>query len=380
MSGEEDANSILTLMVLEEAQVVTYRKLSRELQVHVNVAKQQLASFFEKNQSKCHATYLVTGTVEGSGFMVKLVPASQVAEAQKGIGSSTCHIYSVEPHKLEDPNVLVTANLTTGSIRDTLDLGAVGSSVTQVTADPKNPSTEQPAKSAIPVPAAPVKKEKSKDSKSFFGHSIVKYATPQEDKEEEGASSQQPSPQPAKPANPEKTAKQTKPNKSVKQEKEEENAAMDVDTQEVDTSTSRVEDMFDDDFDIEPSNQQQPKTADTQDTFDSVGDSQGQPIFSDDSQQQQQQQQPSTSDSNGRMRKRRKITREKHTKNSRGMLVTEFVEEWESCSGSEPEDETTSVKKKPAAPTTNTSKGGKKASSAGNQQQQSSLLRFFGKK
>ncbi|KAJ2174074.1 hypothetical protein GGF45_004227, partial [Coemansia sp. RSA 551] len=62
-SAIEVLNSLISL----EAQIVTYRRLSRELKVHVNTAKQLLAEFHDAHRDGCQATYLVTGTKKSEG-------------------------------------------------------------------------------------------------------------------------------------------------------------------------------------------------------------------------------------------------------------------------------------------------------------------------
>jgi len=48
--------------VFEERKAVTYKWLSRALNVHVNVAKQMLFAFAEKNVGKVDLVYLVAGS------------------------------------------------------------------------------------------------------------------------------------------------------------------------------------------------------------------------------------------------------------------------------------------------------------------------------
>ena len=49
--------------VLEEEKVVTYKFLSRNLKVHVNVAKQMLYNFTQSKPEQCVVVYLVSGLV-----------------------------------------------------------------------------------------------------------------------------------------------------------------------------------------------------------------------------------------------------------------------------------------------------------------------------
>ncbi|KAJ2095855.1 hypothetical protein GGI16_005061, partial [Coemansia sp. S142-1] len=94
-----NADDVLRLWVLQEEQVVTYRKLSRELKVHVNIAKQVMLDFYEANKSSCHATFLVTGTKKPSvdfncgsseltELSMKLVPVTELASAQQGLDNA----------------------------------------------------------------------------------------------------------------------------------------------------------------------------------------------------------------------------------------------------------------------------------------------------
>ena len=52
--------------ILEEEKVVTYKFLSRNLKVHVNVAKQMLFNFIKTRKEKCVVVYLVSGLVENN--------------------------------------------------------------------------------------------------------------------------------------------------------------------------------------------------------------------------------------------------------------------------------------------------------------------------
>ncbi|KAJ1893340.1 CDC27 protein [Kickxella alabastrina] len=472
------AAETLTLQVLQDGQIVTYRKLARELQVHVNTAKNIMAAFYEENKSKCHATFLVTGNkrrknidsalapVPTPELLVKLVPESELTNVQSGLDNAAYHIYSVEPRPIED-EALVLANILAGNCRDMADLSAVGSSVTMMDVSGKShevvdrlaqmgvampeakpglepntaslneekentePEAETEADDASMVSVkpkiekAPVAKKPTKaakgssstaakptDVKSFFGRQLNK-----------------------KPAATSRPAKQI----NVKQEPQQDSSSLsatdakakiraspspppendDVDVEmhsaeesepEPEAAKSRVEDMFADDDDgnddredsdslsrksVEQETQSE-LAMDSQLIVDSVVEAEsdiemGEPSQDNgDSQPAQSlQANPESNCGQCRVRHRRKVTKVKHTKNKRGMLVTETVEEWESYSESESEKppakrlNTTSAKpsfaaepsdqKKPES--SETKKGATKSSAP-----QRSILSFFGKK
>ncbi|KAJ1889178.1 hypothetical protein LPJ81_006180 [Coemansia sp. IMI 209127] len=88
-----------------------------------------------------------------------------------------------------------------------------------------------------------------------------------------------------------------------------------------------------------------------------------------------------------RVRKRRKVSKVKHTKNKRGMLVSQVVDEWESYSESEPDDahgSSATFVKKEASHEPGASADESKQRSAGKKTKsgapQRSILSFFGKK
>ncbi|KAJ4474681.1 DNA polymerase subunit Cdc27 [Lentinula edodes] len=66
--GSQSAEDFLTKQILIEGNIITYRSLSRQLSLHVNAAKNALATFHMKarkeGESKAAATYLVSGKVQ----------------------------------------------------------------------------------------------------------------------------------------------------------------------------------------------------------------------------------------------------------------------------------------------------------------------------
>ncbi|TFL01967.1 DNA polymerase subunit Cdc27-domain-containing protein [Pterulicium gracile] len=66
MPSTQNATDYLTKHVLIQHNIVTYRSLSRELGIHVESAKQELAYFYQgnsKGKQRAHATYLICGEV-----------------------------------------------------------------------------------------------------------------------------------------------------------------------------------------------------------------------------------------------------------------------------------------------------------------------------
>ncbi|KAE9399565.1 hypothetical protein BT96DRAFT_820536 [Gymnopus androsaceus JB14] len=66
--SSDTVEDFLSKEILIQGNIVTYRSLSRQRSIHVNAAKNALASFYaqtrQDNQSKLAATYLVSGEIE----------------------------------------------------------------------------------------------------------------------------------------------------------------------------------------------------------------------------------------------------------------------------------------------------------------------------
>ncbi|KAJ3823208.1 DNA polymerase subunit Cdc27 [Lentinula raphanica] len=66
--GSQNIEDFLTKQMLIEGNIVTYRSLSRQLSLHVNAAKNALATFYSKTrnegENKLAATYLVSGELQ----------------------------------------------------------------------------------------------------------------------------------------------------------------------------------------------------------------------------------------------------------------------------------------------------------------------------
>ncbi|KAJ2388942.1 hypothetical protein H4S02_002619 [Coemansia sp. RSA 2611] len=403
-----NAHDVLRLWVHQEEQVVTYRKLSRELKVHVNVAKHAMLEFYEANKNSCHATFLVTGTKrpgsengcggsESTELLMKLVPIAELASAQQGLDNAAFHIYSIEHHAPNGKHVLAMANISAGPIRDMAEFSAVGSSVTRVSVSsvshapvvqlgtPKAAKAEESVSSPAASEDISIDKQeqvevvsaktpaKAKDSKSFFGKHVAKLAH-----EDMPASSSV-----AKAASaPVKVEPRTPVESQIDSDVDMDNAG---DPQPA--SKRRVEDMFDDDdFDdfVEAASVPESRSNhETQGTVTTASREASDVEMSDSESRSakansQDMQLDSQTGDNRRVRKRRKVSKIKHSKNKRGMLVSQTVEEWESYSESEPEPAPRGIPaKRQSAGDSDTKKPLGKSKSVAPKR---SILTFFGKK
>ncbi|KAJ2482056.1 CDC27 protein [Coemansia sp. RSA 2131] len=413
------ANEVLNSLVSLEAQIVTYRRLSRELKVHVNTAKQLLAEFHDAHKDRCQATFLVTGTKKsegGSELSVKLVAGSELDAAQQELDNSYYHVYSVGPRVDVTKEAMVIANVLAGSIQDIAEHCAVGSSVSRVidsapvsAPKPATPaaamSVDKPVVKSEPKPQVSKQEAKKQEpkqqaatpkSKSFFGRSIG--AKKSSKKEPESQTSEDSSAQ----SKPEYSFAESKTDESSVEPAIEESSAQ---SNPVDSTSSeekpRVEDMFmdDDDFEMSPVKPKEPQTPnesmDTQTDSDypckessdvEMGDAENDDSSVRESESESQSMQPDesqTSSGRRRVRKRRKISKVKHTKNSRGMLVSQAVNEWESYSESESDSGAnahTSLVKQKADKSNEHKPAVKKPADKGNKAvPQRSILSFFGK-
>ncbi|EWC45382.1 hypothetical protein DRE_00781 [Drechslerella stenobrocha 248] len=140
--------SFLAARVLNENKLITYRLLSRELNIHVTKAKEYLTAFHEsenrKRSGSCHATYVITGLpkplipvqpktdddddtyMEGDPAQVPtqggdegaatttsvLLVTEEELEETKALFQEirSIHIYSIEPGPLKDLLVIADAS------------------------------------------------------------------------------------------------------------------------------------------------------------------------------------------------------------------------------------------------------------------------------
>ncbi|KAJ9582022.1 hypothetical protein L9F63_003605 [Diploptera punctata] len=107
--------------VLDEEQIVTYKWLSKNFDIHVNTAKQLLYSFASENKDKVHLTYLICGLLKnGIGGSVKIVREEDVNKIKSEFKRITSeHVYSVQKAKiLSDLNILYTVDVKRDTEKD----------------------------------------------------------------------------------------------------------------------------------------------------------------------------------------------------------------------------------------------------------------------
>ncbi|KAJ1816460.1 CDC27 protein, partial [Coemansia sp. RSA 2599] len=135
------ASELLSFQVIQGEQVVTYRRLSNELQIHINEAKRLMAAFYDDHKDRCHATFALTGVRKremcddllASELLVALVDESELSVLKSDLENAEYHVYSLEPRAMQDRNALIAANVSCGNMRDAAELGAIRSSVSVLT-------------------------------------------------------------------------------------------------------------------------------------------------------------------------------------------------------------------------------------------------------
>ncbi|KAJ1935530.1 hypothetical protein EC988_008459, partial [Linderina pennispora] len=299
-----------------------------------------------------------------------IVSEDELADAKQGLSNVTSHIYSLE-RKRADREMLVASNLAAGSIREMADLSAVRNGyITQnerggsaVFAKPATASTPKEVKKEEEEPASEepsdvVMEDRTQLAKkaatSFFGRQTankpaekqeMKKETKREPKHPESAKQETAAKSKAKPARPSSGVSRLAKKPSPPAIEPPSSPASKL-------GRMRVEDMFDDDDDDddfedtpkkepEPIAQSESEPEPAPATIPSEqtrNEAQGDMDI--DSPEDPVKEEPTEAPPAGgsrRVRKRRKVSRVKHTKNSSGMLVSETVDGWESYSESEPE-------------------------------------------
>ncbi|XP_018055400.1 PREDICTED: DNA polymerase delta subunit 3-like [Atta colombica] len=97
--------------VFDNDKLITYKWLSKELRIHVNIAKQILWDFYQKYQSNnnIECTYLLIGHLKEKGIRVEVVKGSNLSKAKEKFSKIISeHVYSV--HKpIADLELLATS-------------------------------------------------------------------------------------------------------------------------------------------------------------------------------------------------------------------------------------------------------------------------------
>nr|XP_012217383.1 PREDICTED: DNA polymerase delta subunit 3-like [Linepithema humile] len=103
--------------VFDNDKLVTYKWLSKELQIHVNIAKQILWEFYQKyHKDNIECTHLLIGHLKDNGMRMEVVRDSALSKAKEKFSKLISeHLYSV--HKpLGDLNLLASEFSGTGDI------------------------------------------------------------------------------------------------------------------------------------------------------------------------------------------------------------------------------------------------------------------------
>ncbi|KAI8969670.1 DNA polymerase subunit Cdc27-domain-containing protein [Pilobolus umbonatus] len=351
----EDCNDYLTVSVLQENKVVTYKALSRYLSVHVNTAKQLLYQFFDNNKG-VHAIYCITGTaVNTNKFNIKLTKDVNLEEAKRGFKEiSGVHVYSIMAHEPSDLVTLYAAckDIPKLSKEDCIQYGMIQNNhlsqqntTTAPIATMKQQTIEK--KTSIPTPVKPkvpavgVKRKQGSIFDSSMNSTTKKHAVETEVKIEQSALSQS-RPTPKRVNHQERTVK---PSTKI---------------------TLKAEDIFSDDSDNEETVEKPAEDVVMADI---------EPIDEDDEQKRDEnipvkieEKEPSHNN-----KIRRKVAKKKTSRNARGLLVTEEVTEWEEVDA--PETVSKPIEKKKATPQKTTSK-----KQAANKTAQTDLFSFWKKK
>ncbi|KAI8580670.1 hypothetical protein K450DRAFT_236702 [Umbelopsis ramanniana AG] len=393
----------LEVALTQENTPVTYRTLSRKANINVTAAKKLLYQFVSTTKHNVSATYCVSGegltSIPGNEptQTIRLVDAEDLEEARKQFKYITgVHIYSVQPSKLKDHSVLVTASsdLPTYSLADLPRLGVIrDNSITTSESRPAAPPPSSYPKAAaankpasVPTQAAKptaskvqtkaqTNQEKANQNKSEQ-RNVASLFSAAAAKKVKSVAKPKPIAQPA-PVTESAPAK-SKNVKKIQSDSEEEEDDEEMDRRLAASSrqAESVEDFWkDDEVDpVSPSKTISAKEADGEAT------PINQPNETDQDIAEVTVTKPADDDVQApreRRRLKRKVLKKKHYKDESGYLVTDDVYEWESYS----EDETTEpVLKRKAPPASPSKNDSKKSAKKGSAADQKSLLSFWGKR
>ncbi|KAF9960337.1 DNA polymerase delta subunit 3 [Mortierella alpina] len=109
---ENRTMELLTTVVEDEQKSITYRWLSRSMNVSVNTAKQLMESYLKTvGKGKAHGTYYVARQDAGTGNRaISLVTQEELDAIKNDEAVIGYHIYSVQPSPLKDLAILSVSN------------------------------------------------------------------------------------------------------------------------------------------------------------------------------------------------------------------------------------------------------------------------------
>jgi len=182
--------------VLEEEKVVTYKYLSKNLKVHVNVAKQMLFNFVQGQKNKLGVVYLVSGLVKcdhgddsadiGTQQKVVLVKEADLEKVKSKFSEVLSqHIYSVQKTS-ESVNVTSLFGADKQEPGQDVTAGASLASIKHKAAVPREAIIRAPAVVKQDIKTEPIaKKEEKKDTakkvtgiEASFSKTVVKKPSP----------------------------------------------------------------------------------------------------------------------------------------------------------------------------------------------------------
>ncbi|KAI8061604.1 DNA polymerase subunit Cdc27 [Gongronella butleri] len=398
-----DIASFLDTSILHEKKPVTFKALSRALQLHVNTAKQALYDYASTQESVV-AVYCVSGIMENKSKSVALVSQADLEDAKHQFEHVTgMHVYCLMPSSPKGVAPLVQANhdlaqidmenrIKSGMIRNKLiekrapaKQSAASSAVPPKPAPahapkpspltaPKQPApskTTKPAKSARATKPEPATKRKG--TLNFDGHKTKKQAIASSDTEK---------PMPSATRKPQVIQESDEDNDDEDEEEDEE--ALDARLARSATLQSKDDFFSDDDEDVnEDKDKKMVEDAEDHEMRDAQPTTpEFKPSLENASDKDDNDDVPgaaATSPSNiSSSVQRRKVQKKKTYKNDQGYLVTEDVWEWEEvpqetmASNASP---TPAEKTSTPETSRNTPSSNKKAPA-----EQRSLLSFWGKR
>jgi len=102
---------LLNSNVYDKKNIVTYRWLSRKLNVNVNQAKEILYEFKVNENDKIHCVYCISGQLKKDNELsIELIPEEKLEETKQKFQHCFIHIYSIEAQNLKELDPLISEN------------------------------------------------------------------------------------------------------------------------------------------------------------------------------------------------------------------------------------------------------------------------------
>ncbi|OZJ04074.1 hypothetical protein BZG36_03404 [Bifiguratus adelaidae] len=394
---------VLDTLVKHEQRIVTYRCLSRKLNIHVNRAKQTLIEYLFANEDSLSAVYQVTGiSAQEQTRTISLVQKEELEDVmtKKYQHVDGVYVYSVQPTRLKDLSMLVAADYDMArlSLEDRFRLGmtrnikaaepianrkpSARAAESGVSASKTAPTPNDAEKTPIPgvtpmVQSGPPNKSVGAAKSKPTAANFFKPSTPKKNTSTAPKTTAATTTEAARRKFQVLSGMQSHSEEDVSDEErdrrlafssteageqkdlaDEEAEELDGDITMEDLDDERIPDFPRAEPDVDENANKSPATP---------------------SEEEQVEQAP------GRRRLKRKVQKKKTFKNAKGMLVTEYVDEWESYS----DDETAPAsapapKKTPSTPMSPAKSGSRVASKKPGVKQppgeQKSLMSFWGKR